>query len=95
MTPLSFSVTRGSLPYQETYLPLLGLRWRHELPDRVEDNLKLGVVFRLDIPNSVPVVPIVQALRSVQVVHRIGNQPNKGPHDFDIDLDHALATQDA
>jgi len=40
----------------------------------------------------VPVVPIVQPLRSVQVVYRTQEKPDEGAHDFNVHADSSLAS---
>ena len=84
MTPLGSSVVRGALPHQETDLPLLGLRWRHELPDRVKDNFKLLIVLVFDG---------VEPAREFFVRSEELPQAHKGSHDFDIDLYGTLAPE--
>jgi hypothetical protein len=96
---LGSAVAWGAFLDHEADLPFVWLRRRHELANRVENDLKLCVV--LVIPKPVPVVQLacpesyrrVQALRSVQVVYRIQEEPDKSAHDFYIHLNRAFAVQ--
>jgi len=82
----SMPISRCRLAYQKTDSSAFRRRWRHEFPDRVEDTLKLGVVFPFQSS---------ELARQLFVGSEHSAQADKGPHDFDIDLDGALATQDA
>src|SRR3989344_9173959 len=63
---------------------LLRLRWRHEFADGVEHHSELGIVFLLQRR---------KLARKIGVRGEHLPQPHEGAHDFDIDMNSAIAVQ--
>ena len=77
-------VTGLPLPRPESDLLFLWLRLSHELPDRLKDNLKAGVIFLLQ-----------RFKLAGQVFMRSQNvaQSDEGPHDLNVDLNGPFASK--
>jgi hypothetical protein len=80
----SAAVYGGFLLYQTTNFPLLRLRRRHKLADRVEYNLELSVVFPFQVGQF-------SSQLCVRCEHL--TQPNKGAHNLNINLHCPLAAK--
>ena len=61
-----------------------GFGWGHEFSDGIEDDLKLGIVFLLQLREP-------SGEGSVAGKHL--SEPDKSPYDFDIDLNSTVAAQ--
>src|SRR5688572_211813 len=62
------------------------IRWRHQLPDGVEHDAELGVVFLLQL---------VEASCELGAGLHEPAQADEGAHDLDVHLDRPWAVQDA
>jgi hypothetical protein len=86
ITPLPSSVPRCSFFHQKPDLAFLGRWWGHELPHRLVNNPKLGIVFLFQSS---------ELSGQIFVGSKHQAQADKSPHDFYVDLNRPLAPKHA